>query len=260
MDTPVAITRKLSILLTTFVTLCTFPFQGFASETEEWRFTIAPYAWLAGQSGTVGTSPGYPAADIDIDFYDDILGNINGAIMLVGDAMKGDFGISADVVYTDIEIGDQTPGEYFNTLSSRTTSWLISASGVYRLYGQDKGQVDLLAGLRYWSVESELSVTAGLLPSNQIANKEDWVDPLIGIRGRMPIGQSKFFISGLASIGGFGVGSDLLWDLSVNLAYQFSEVFLASLGYRYLDVDYEDNGYLYDISQDGPTMALIWQF
>jgi len=260
MVNPTTVTQKISFIFILLITLCVFPIQGSASENDDWRFTIAPYAWLAGQSGSVGTFPGYPAADIDIDFYDDIFGNINGAAMLVGEAMKGKFGISADVVYADIEMGDQTPGDYFDTLTSSTKSWIVSTSGVYNIYDKNQSIVHILAGLRYWSIESKLSVTAGALPSDQITNNKSWVDPILGLKGWMPLGQSKFFISGLTTIGGFGLGSDLMWDVNVNLGYQFCEGFSAALGYRYLDVNYDDAGYVYDISQDGPTMALAWRF
>ena len=252
--------QKILYIFTIIVTLCVLPFQVSAIENEDWTYMIAPYAWLAGQSGSVGTFPGFPAADIDVDFYDDILGNINGAAMLVGEAMKGKFGISADVVYTDIEMGDQTPGENFDTLTSSTKSWIVSASGVYNIYHKNQSKVNILAGMRYWSIESELSVTAGVLPSNQIENNKSWVDPIVGLKGRMPLGQSKFFISGLTTIGGFGLGSDLMWDINANLGYQFSDGFSAAIGYRYLDVDYDNDGYVCDISQDGPTMALTWIF
>jgi hypothetical protein len=247
-------------LFTLIITACTIPSKGFTAESDNWEFTIAPYAWLAGQSGQVGTFPGYPAADIDVDFYDDILGNINGAIMLVGQVMKGHLGISADVVYTDIEMDEQTPGNYFNTFTSRTKSWVVSASGVFRLYEEKKRNIDLMAGLRYWSVESKLSVSPGVLPGGSIKNEEDWIDPILGIKGLMPLGQSDFFVSAIAAIGGFGVGSDLMWDVSVNFGYKFTDTFSTSLGYRYLDVDYDDDGYVYDISQDGPTLALTWRF
>lgn len=33
--------------------------------------------------------PGLLAADVDIDFFDDILGNINGSFALIGEARKG---------------------------------------------------------------------------------------------------------------------------------------------------------------------------
>jgi len=31
-------------------------------------------------------------------------------------------------------------------------------------------------------------------------------------------------------------------------------------GYRYLDVDYEDGAFLYDVVQDGLTLGLSWRF
>jgi hypothetical protein len=64
----------------------TFSFSAYADSNsgDQWEFQLAPYAWLAGQNGKVATLPGLPPADIDIDFYDDIWGNINLAGMLVG--------------------------------------------------------------------------------------------------------------------------------------------------------------------------------
>jgi hypothetical protein len=32
------------------------------------------------------------------------------------------------------------------------------------------------------------------------------------------------------------------------------------LGYRYLDVDYEDGDFLYDVAQDGLVLGLSWRF
>jgi hypothetical protein len=58
----------------------------------EWEFQVTLYGWLAGQNGTVATLPGLPSTGIDIDFYDDILGNINFALFLVGEARKGRWG------------------------------------------------------------------------------------------------------------------------------------------------------------------------
>ncbi len=243
-----------------FSLLCLLPASAHCADNERWTFKLAPYAWLAGQSGQVGTLPGLPAADIDVDFYDDIFGNINGALMLVGEARKGDFGAFADIFYTDIEIEEPTPGPLFTTLSSQTKSWIISVAGFYRIY-EEKGQfLDVFGGIRYWSVDSELALSTGLLPEGNVSNHEDWIDPLVGLKGKTPLGASRFFTSGSFSIGGFGVGSDLMWNASINFGYQWSEGFSTTIGYRYLDVDYEKDGYVYDIAQDGPTIGLLWQF
>lgn len=56
--------------------------------SDKWEFTIATYACLAGQKGSVATLPGLPATDIDVDFYDDIIGNIQCALFLKTEAHK----------------------------------------------------------------------------------------------------------------------------------------------------------------------------
>ena len=232
--------------------------------SEKWNFQLAPYAWLAGQKGTVATLPGLPAADIDVDFYDDVLGNIKGAFMLVGEARKGRLGVLMDIVYTDIEMEDPTPlGILYSTLTSRTKSWMVSGAGFYRLVEGRDQFLDVIGGARYWSVDSELALKGPQFPSlreQSISNKEDWIDPIVGLKGFTPIGGSKFFVSGAFVIGGFGVGSDFMWDAMINLGYRWTKGFSTTIGYRYLDVDYEDDGFLYDVAQKGLTLGLSWRF
>lgn len=230
------------------------------SNPDAWEFHLAPYAWLAGQSGSVATLPGLPAADIDVDFYDDILGNINGAFMLVGEARKGSFGITSDIVYTDIESDLATPGQVFTTLSSQTTSWIVSAAGFYRFFENGKTYMDGLAGARYWSVDSELSLRGGPGGYYTIDNSENWFDPTVGVRGFTMLGNTNFFMSGFLLFGGFNVGSDFMWDANVNLGYQWTPSISTTIGYRYLDVDYEDDDFLYDVSQDGIVLGLSFRF
>jgi hypothetical protein len=239
-----------------------FCFSSYAETTssDKWNFQLAPYAWLAGQNGKVATLPPLPPADIDVDFYDDILGNINGAIMLVGEARKGRYGVVMDIAYTDIEAEESTSGPFFSSVESRTKSWIVSAAGLYRLVEKERAFLDVFGGIRYWSVESKLSLEAGLLPARKISNTEDWVDPLVGLKGLTPIGESRFFVSGAFAIGGFGVGSDFMWDANINLGYQWTKSFATTFGYRYLDVDYEEDDFLYDVAQDGLVLGLSWRF
>jgi len=261
-------TYRFSILL-----LCgVFFFQilsisAYADPTsgDKWEFQLAPYAWMAGQKGTVATLPGLPPADIDVDFYDDILGNINGALMLVGEARKGRFGLVMDVAYTDIEMEDPTPlGIFYSSMISRTKSWMWSLAGLYRIVENQRQFLDVIGGFRYWSVDSELTLKGAdfpnVFPERSVSNSEDWFDPLIGLKGLSELGDSKFFISGGLALGGFGAGSDLFWDAIVNLGYQWTKGFSTTVGYRYMDVDYEKDGFLYDVAQDGLTLGLSWRF
>jgi len=246
-----------SILVVFFLA---FPVHAESGGDDKWQFQIAPYAWMAGQKGTIATQPGLPAAEVDVDFYDDILGNINSSFSLVGEAFKGRYGVVADINYSDIEDDDATPGPFFSKLTSRTKTWIVSAAGFYRLVEKDGGFLDVMAGLRYWSVDAFLKFDAGLLPARERSNREDWVDPIVGLKGLMPLGESKFFVSGSMIFGGFGLRSDFMWDAMINLGYQWTAMFSTTLGYRYLDVDYDEDGFLYDVYQDGLILGLSWRF
>ncbi len=98
------------------------------------------------------------------------------------------------------------------------------------------------------------------MPEESRSNSEDWFDPLIGLKGLSGLWDSKFFISGGLALGGFGAGSDFFWDANVNLGYQWTKGFSMTVGYRYLDVDYEKDDFLYDVAQDGLVLGLSWRF
>ena len=252
---------RLSLLIISGFASILLVCQSANAETDgSWHFQLAPYAWLAGQDGSVATFPGLPPVDIDIDFWDDILGNINGALFLVGEARKERFGFSVDIAYVNIETDNATPGPYFSSVVSTTESWMVSAAGFYRLTEKAGCFLDLLAGGRYWSVDSSLELRPGALPGGKVSNKEDWIDPLVGLKGLSKLGESKFYLSGFMLIGGFGAGSDFMWDVNANLGYQWTDSFSTTIGYRYLDVEYEDNGFLYDVAQHGPVLGLSWRF
>jgi len=128
--------KGLSVIIFAALSTMVWCFSAHAESNnrDKWQFQLAPYAWLAGQKGTVATLPGLPPADIDVDFYDDILGNINGALMLVGEARKGRYGLVVDIAYTDIETEDPAPlGILYSAVNSQTKSWMVSVAGFYRL-------------------------------------------------------------------------------------------------------------------------------
>lgn len=241
------------------VLLVALPGHSAAESNTGWKSHLALYAWLAGQNGTVATFQGLPPSEIDIDFWDDILENVNAGLFLIGEARKGRWGVFMDIAYVDIESDDPLPTPAFSSLVSGTKSWIVTASGEYLLAEKDDAYLNIFAGIRYWSVDSTLTLRAGVLPQQEVTNTEDWFDPIIGLRGYHQLG-TKVFISGTFGIGGFGAGSDFMWDVIVNLGYHWTDSISTTIGYRYLDVDYENNGFLYDVAQQGPTLAFAWRF
>ncbi len=96
------------------------------------------------------------------------------------------------------------------------------------------------------------------LPTSASATK-DWVDPIVGCRAQWNINQ-KWYLAGRTDIGGFGVGSDLVWTLQGTVGYNFTEKVSADLGYRYMHTDYTNGGFTYDVATAGIYTSLNIRF
>ena len=85
------------------------------------------------------------------------------------------------------------------------------------------------------------------------------MDPVVGLKGRLELG-SDFYLTGWGIIGGFGVSSKFMWDVMGGLGYQFSDTFSMLAGYRGLGVNYRNDGFLYDVVQNGPILGFVFRF
>lgn len=230
-----------------------------AQADEPWQFQIAPYVWAAGLEGDIATIPGVPAASVDASFTD-VLENLDAAFMIAGEAHNGRFGIFIDILYVDVEATGSVPGPLFSTAKLESQTFYSTSAGFWRLWSNERASLDVMAGVRLWSIDTKLVLGAGILPATTVSHNENWVDPLVGFKARGTLGGGRFFHSVGVLFGGFDVGSDYMWDVFGNLGYQWTDGFSTSIGYRYLTVDYSDNEFSYDVVQEGPTVALIWRF
>ncbi len=74
--------------------------QDAAAASPRWELSVTPYLWATALKGDVGV--GRIDADVDASF-DDILDNLNFALMLSLEARKGRFGLLSDTVYANLE-------------------------------------------------------------------------------------------------------------------------------------------------------------
>lgn len=121
---------------------------------------------------------------------------------------------------------------------------------------------ELIFGARYYQSESELSFALpvpGGGGQNTFESDQSWVDPLIGIHYGGELARYWTYHFRL-DVGGFGLGSDLAINSRIEFGYQFNDSVSLQLGYRALDVDHDNNAYLYDILQQGPEIGLRFAF
>ena len=146
--------------LTALLGLLVSPAAALAEE--EWRFRLSPYLWFAGLEGDVATVPPLPTAPIDIS-PSDALDDTQASLMVIFEAKKGRHAGYLDFLHTDVESDDELVPQPFNlVLRSRTKSTIVTLAYEYELYNRDGAVIDLLAGGRYWSVDSKLSFRGGL--------------------------------------------------------------------------------------------------
>jgi hypothetical protein len=226
-------------------------------ETESgWKFTIAPYFWVAGLTGDVGQF-GLPPVHVDASFSD-IWDKLDFAFMAMGEARNGPYSIFGDVIYTKLSASGSTPnGILANSVDVDSTSFSALLGVGYAIYEDQSANLDIVGGLRVWSVDTTLSFSGGLLDGVSRDDGATWVDAVAGLRGTYNF-TPEFYLTGWGLVG--GGGADLDWDAALGLGYRFSDTISAVAGYRALGVDYSHDGFEYDTVQHGPILGVAIRF
>lgn len=92
------------------------------------------------------------------------------------------------------------------------------------------------------------------IPTSLSATK-DWVDPFVGVRGYYHLTDRLYGVA-KADIGGFGISSDLAWQVYGAVGYKLSKRTTLELGYKYMAVDYTSGGFTNDVRTSGVFLNL----
>jgi hypothetical protein len=221
-----------------------------------WQAGAAFYLWAAGLNGTVGVG-GFPSVDVDASFSD-VLNNLDFALMAAGEVRYDRFGVFGDLIYVDLGASGSGPLG-LGSASADFQEWIITLMGEYRIIQQGNTSVDLMAGARIWGLGSSIDVTGAGGANFSASGDEWWVDPMIGVKARMQ-GASPWYLTGWAMIGGFGVSSDIDWDLFGGVGYEVNDYFSMFAGYRGIGVDYQSGGLDFNVVQHGPVVGGVFRF
>jgi hypothetical protein len=225
-----------------------------------WSFRVSPYVWFAGLSGDVGVNANLPVVDVDVDFSE-IFNSIDWfppPVMVAGEVRYGRFAFVTDLIFLGLEADDEAtrgPVSVAAEVDLDTVVWTFGGS--FRAIEQDPVTLDLLVGGRLWNVDAKGTVTGFAV--RQRSGSQTWVDPIIGISGRVELG-SGFALQAEGDVGGFGLVSDIDWQVLGTIQYQVADYLTLDAGYRYLAVDYDDGGFLFDVALSGPIIGASIRF
>jgi hypothetical protein len=134
-------------------------------------------------------------------------------------------------------------------------------AGGYALVNSPGARVDAIAGVRYTKLKVQLDweftgPAGGLDRSGGVQQSKDFVDGVVGIRGRNDLGGNwdvRYYLDA-------GTGtSQLTWQALVGVGYRFNWGD-AVLSYRHLSYDLTSERPISDIQFSGPQFAVGFTF
>lgn len=227
-----------------------------AADAPGWTYSVTPYFWAAGLSGQT-SQLGLPVIDIDADFSD-ILDNLDFAAMVIGEARNGPYSLFGDLIYTKLSSGAATPlGIAATSVEVEASTFAGLAGAGYAVLDGPGGRLDVVGAVRVWSVQTDISFDGALLDGQTRSDGATWVDGLVGMRGNLSL-TSQLYLMGWGLVGAGQANLD--WDVAAGVGYRINDTFSATLGYRALGVDYNEDGFLFDAVQQGPITGLSIKF
>ncbi len=248
--------------------------EDTVAPANQWTLSFTPYGWVPFLNGDQ-TVKGRTVS-IDVNPIE-VLEHLQRAPwMSYAEARRGPLAFYNDVFYANLGI-DASAARTFGsaTLSASLgvdfEQAIVEVGGAYEIAkwrsgGGSSTAIDILGGARYWHQDMAINLAIGVGGGGLIiarAGSVDWVDPVIGGRIRHQLAPGQDLVL-RADIGGFDVGSQFSWNAlaaySWDIAVRDGVTYSGVLGYRALDVDYEQgsglNKYEYDVLMHGPIVGL----
>lgn len=228
---------------------------------DRWHFLIGVPIWFPGYDGTTIVN----GQESDEDSHPrDIVQKVNGHLNLAGalhfEAEKNRFGFLADALYmdlranTDADNGEGSLKAFIGELAGFYT--LVEPRAGAKGWGEFRG--DVLAGARVTWLELGLETD-----TLDVSADKTFVDPFVG--ARVELGLTDWLYYKLrGDIGGFGVGSDLVWNVDTGLEFRLTKNFDIGLGYRWLNYNFQEgsgsNEFEFDATISGPYVNVQFRF
>jgi len=244
------------------------------AQKTDWQYEFTPYIWGAALKGDV-QGGSLPKASVDMKFTD-VLDVLDFAAMGAFEARKDRWGFLFDFVYMKISDAGTAKRTGAGPIGATLTAHadlkfeqtMFAAAAAYRLSG-GRSPVDVIGGLRYTKLDASGEIEASLFGGGPLglggertvsrSADKDWVDPYVGLRIQHWV-SDRWTLIAYADVGGFGAGSDLTWQALLGTNYEFSKTLGFKFGYRYMSVDYDKGGFLYDMKTQGLYAGVSFRF
>jgi opacity protein-like surface antigen len=248
-----------------------------------WEVRIGVPGWLAGVSGESGVKGIVDSVDVR---FDQLLKHLTHfPIALSADVRYQRWEFWVDGQYIELGTSATLPGLLFTDANVHIKNALAEGFLGYRLIDCDNANLSLFAGARWTYLQGNLDISdngdarlvrlrelLGIRKRLDFSDSVDWVDPVIGIRGKLKIWKAtKLFAEG--DVGGFDANSgtafvlrregrtiaresvdssDWSYQVQGGIEVQLTRHIWSQVGWRYLKYDYRKAGFTDKNELSGP--------
>jgi hypothetical protein len=241
----------------------------------KWRFSVAPYLWVPSIYATTtftGPHGGLESLTTGTTVTgNDVLQALNMAAMLNGEVRKGEWSVFTDYIYlnlggarTNVKTVTGPAGNPLTTLDLGSSLGLKGSiwtlAGSYTAWHDRGSHLDVLAGFRYFGIDSTLTWNLGgalgiLSNVGSVSKSFDKWDGIVGVKGQIKFGDSSWYMPYYVDVGS-GSGN-WTWQALVGVGYQFGWGDVA-LSLRSLSYDFNKNNT--DTRFTGPMLSATFAF
>jgi hypothetical protein len=257
--------------------------QPWCEAPAPFEIRIGAPGWLAGLSGDTGVKG--VVDNVDVTFSQLLRHLTHVPIVLSADIRYQRWELFGDGQYMEVGASASLPGLLFTNANVHIKDGLAEGFVGYRLINCDKAALSLFAGARYNYEAVNLSIfdngdarlatlreLLGIRKKLDASGSIDWVDPVIGARGKVKIWKAvSLYAEG--DVGGFNANSgsafeihrqgrtlvktpisseDSAYQVQGGLEAQVSRWFWAQLGWRWLRTDFVSGGFTNKTDLNGP--------
>jgi len=244
----------LIVLLAGSADICLAEPQGGWSKN---RITL--YGWGSRLEGDVSLAP-LPPVSVSRSFSD-TLSSLDFGAMAAYETRGDRWGLLLDL--QTVSLSDRASVPVLGATGRIQTDLdgaLVAAS--YRLHESNQTYLDLIAGLRYWSIDTDTRIQlppgAELPFPTSARDSRSITTAQLGLKGSWSF-ENAWFLTGWV-MAGAGGNTSLSSDMMVAAGYAFTTRTSLLLGYRRIDIDYDSNRLDMDLRFQGPGIALDYRF
>lgn len=241
----------------------------------QWHTTLTPYVWLPTLDGNVNSRlPDGSNLNVEVG-PNDYLTNLNFALMLAGDARNGDWTIGGDFDYVDISANEShiknvggtvlPPRERSTDIDVNFKGSILTLFGGYTLAHGGGSNIDFIFGGRglWLTTDTKWSFAVDydgdiIARSGKISKDKDYFDGIIGLRGRVALGEGgRWFMPYYIDVGTGSTDFTSQAMIGVGYAYGWGDIEFA---FRHLGYDQGSDKLLQDVSMNGFLLGASFHF